>query len=187
MHIWPLPIHFPKDDLPAQIKSHKAQLCFWTHHKPFKLAIDPAFKIILCSQELVHIPAESLMRDKHLLPSVIHLLYLGFFYFLLPLKRPGCGAGPVVTAQFGVVQEVPHEPDLGDREAVNNHELSVKTGVKCLQMGRSRWSRDSKGPKALMTWWFNTDQLEAHSQKDIINGEQLHLQKVTKTLSSKHS
>lgn len=89
---------------------------------------------------------ETLMRDKHLLLTVVRL----FSHFILPLKGPGCRAGPVVAAQFGVVQEVPHKPNLRNAEAVNDHEFPVKTGVECLKMGRCRWSWNSKGPKALV-------------------------------------
>lgn len=119
---------------------------------------------------------ESLMRDKHLLLTVIRL----FSHLILPLKGPGCRAGPVVAAQFGVMQEVPHKPDLRNTEPVNHHEFPVKTGVKRLKVGCCRRSGNPEGPKALVACWFDADQLEAHAQEDIINGEQLHLEVTTK-------
>lgn len=123
------------------------------------------------------------MCDEHLLPTVVRLFSL---HSALPLKGPGCRAGPAVAAQFGVVQEVPHEPDLRNTEAVNNHELPVETGVERLKVRRCRRSGDSEGSKALVAGRFDTNQLETHSQKDIINGEQLHLE-VKKDCSLKNS
>lgn len=74
------------------------------------------------------------------------------------------------------MQEVPHEPDLRNAEAVNNHELPVETRVERLQV-RGGWrSGDSEGSEALVAQRFDANQLEAHSQKDIVNGEQLHLE-----------
>lgn len=90
------------------------------------------------------------MCDQHLLLTIVHIFSLRFSHPPLPLEGPGRGAGPIVAAQLGVVQEVPHEPDLRNIEAVNNHELLVKTGVKRLQVGRCRGSGNSKGPKALV-------------------------------------
>ena len=122
------------------------------------------------------------MRDKHLFLTVVRLFSFSFYHLVLPPKWPGCRAGPVVAAQLGVVQEVPHEPDLRNTEAVNNHEFPVKTRVKCLKVGRCRRTGNPEGTEALVTRWFDTDQLEAHSQKDIINGEQFHLEVKRKCL-----
>lgn len=61
------------------------------------------------------------MCDKHLLLTVVLLYSCRYSHLILPLKGPGCRASPVVAAQLGVVQEVPHEPDLRNTEAVNNH------------------------------------------------------------------
>lgn len=91
------------------------------------------------------------MGDKHLLLTVVRLFSRRLSRPPLPLKGQGCRAGPVVAAQFGVMQEVPHEPDLRNTEAVNNHEFPVKTGVERLKVGRCRRSGNSEGPKALVT------------------------------------
>lgn len=91
---------------------------------------------------------ESLMCDKHLLPTIVRLR---LSHSALPLEGPRCRAGLVVTAQFGVVQEVPHEPDLRNTEAVNDHQFPVETGVESLKVRRCRRSGDSEGPKALVT------------------------------------
>lgn len=115
------------------------------------------------------------MREKHLLLTVVSLLSR-ISHLPPPPEGPGCWAGPVVAAQFGVVQQVPHEPDLGHTEAVNNHEFPVETRVECLKVGRCRRSGNAKSPKALVAKRFNANQLEAHSQKDVIDGEQLHLE-----------
>lgn len=120
------------------------------------------------------------MRDKHLLPTIVRLFSLCLSHSAPPLEGPGCRAGLVVAAQFGVVQEVPHEPDLRNTEAVNNHQFPVETGVERLKVGRCRRSGDSEGSKALVARRFDADQLEAHSQKDIINGVQLHLEVKTR-------
>lgn len=86
-----------------------------------------------------------------------------------------------MAAQFGVVQEVPHEPDLWDTEAVDHHELLVETGVERLKMRRRRWPGNAEGPEALVARWFDTNQLEAHSQKDVVDGEQLHLEEARRS------
>lgn len=88
------------------------------------------------------------MCDKHLLPTIVRLC---LSHSALPLEGPRCRAGLVVTAQFGVVQEVPHEPDLRNTEAVNDHQFPVETGVERLKVRSCRRSGDSKGPKALVT------------------------------------
>lgn len=88
------------------------------------------------------------MRDKHLLLAVVRLLSPRFNHPPLPLKGPGRRAGPVVAAQFGVVQQIPHEPDLRNAEAVDHHELPVETGVERLKVGRRRRSGNAKRPKA---------------------------------------
>lgn len=116
------------------------------------------------------------MRDEHLLPAIVRPARLSRGQPLPPLKGPGRGAGPAVAAQLGVVQEVPHEPDLRSAEAVDDHEFPVETRVERLEVGRGRRSRDSESSKALMARWFDAYQLKAHSQEDVVNGEQLHLE-----------
>lgn len=120
------------------------------------------------------------MRDKHLLLAIVRLFSLRFHHPPSPLKGPRCRAGPVVAAQFRVMQEVPHEPDLRHTETVNNHELPVKTGVERLEVGRRGRSGDAKGSEALVAQRFDADQLEAHSKKDVVDGEQLHLEEKKK-------
>lgn len=93
-----------------------------------------------------------------------------------PFEGSGPQAGLVVAAQFLVMKEVPHEPDLRDAETVDDHELLVETGVECLKVGGRRRSGNPKGTKALMAGGFNADQLKAHSQEDVIDREQLHLE-----------
>lgn len=92
-----------------------------------------------------------------------------------PDEGPGRGIGPAVAAESRVVQERPHEPDLGDAEAVDHHQLPVEAGVKGLQVGRRRRLRDPEGAEALVVGRFEAHQLEAHSQEDVIDGKQLHL------------
>lgn len=116
------------------------------------------------------------MREEHLLLTVVRHLLPALAHPPLPLEGPGCRAGPVVAAQFGVVQEVPHEPDLRNTEAVDNHQFPVKTGVERLEVGRCRRPGDPEGAEALVARRFDADQLEAHSQEDVIDGEQLHLE-----------
>lgn len=74
------------------------------------------------------------------------------------------------------MQEVPHEPDLRDAEAVDDHELLVETWVECLKVGGRGRSGNPEGTKALMARGFYADQLEAHSQEDVVDREQLHLE-----------
>lgn len=127
------------------------------------------------------------MCHKHLLPTVVCFLSVPFSNSALPLKGPRCWAAPIVTAQVRVMQEVPHEPDLRNTKAVNNHKFPVETGIKCLKVRGGRWSRDSEGSKALVARGFDANQLEAHSKKDIINWEQLDLEvkkKLLKELST---
>lgn len=114
------------------------------------------------------------MRDKHLLLTVVRLL--SRHLALPPFKGPGCQAGPVVAAHFGVMEEVPHEPDLWDAEAVDDHELPVEAGVERLEVGRRGRTGDAEGSKALMARRFDADQLEAHAQKDVVDWKQLHLE-----------
>lgn len=131
------------------------------------------------------------MCHKHCLLTIICLLFLLLCCVPLcpgrashpasPLKGPGCWGFPVVAGQFGVMQEVPHEPDLRDIEAVNNHEFAVETRIKCLKVGRGRGSVNPEGSETFMAQRFDTDQLKAHSQKDIINGEKLHLKSSHRT------
>lgn len=116
------------------------------------------------------------MRDEHLLLVIVCPLLCSHPSCLHPpLKRPGCWTGRLTAAQTGIVQQVPHQPDLGNTETVNNHEFSVETGIKCLKVGRRRGPGDSKSAKALVSCWFYTNNLKAHPQKDIVNREQLHL------------
>lgn len=74
------------------------------------------------------------MCDKHMLLIVVRLLSHRRSQLPPPFKRPRHLAAPVVAAQLGVVEEVPHEPDLGNTEAVNDHEFSVETRVERLKV-----------------------------------------------------
>lgn len=58
---------------------------------------------------------------------------------------------------------------------MNDHEFSVETGVERLKIWGSRRAGDPKGPEPLVAQRLDADQLEAHSQKDVVDGEQLHL------------
>lgn len=71
--------------------------------------------------------------DKDLLLTI--LSHVSHPALPLPFEGSGPQAGLVVAAQFLVMKEVPHEPDLRDAEAVDDHELLVETGVECLKVG----------------------------------------------------
>lgn len=114
----------------------------------------------------------SLVRHEHLPLTVVLLL----LRLRPPSERAGPQAAPPVAAQLGVVQKVPHEPDLRNGEAVDHHQLFVEAGVERLEVRRRGRPRDPKGPKALVAIRFDADQLEAHSQEDVIDREQLHLE-----------
>lgn len=123
---------------------------------------------------------ESLVWDKDLLLAVVRRRNFCRRVFscghpVPPPERPGRRPGPVVAAQLGVMQQVPHEPNLRDAEAVNDHEFSVETGVKRLKVRGSWRAGDPEGPESLVAQRLDANQLEAHSQKDVIDGEQLHL------------
>lgn len=115
---------------------------------------------------------QPLMCDEHLLLTIVQVPSRA----PPPFEGPGRGAGPVVAADLGVVQQVPHEPDLGDAEAVDHHELPVEAGVKGLKVRRCGRPGDAKGSKALVAPRFDADQLKTHSQENVIDGKQLHLQ-----------
>lgn len=116
------------------------------------------------------------MHHKHLPLTVVRLLFGPLFRLRPPFEGAGRQAAPFVAAQLGVMQKVPHEPDLRNGEAVNHHELFVEAGIERLKVRSSRRPGDSKSPKALVAIRFDADQLEAHSQEDVIDREQLHLE-----------
>lgn len=118
------------------------------------------------------------MHDKLRLLTVIRLISCHLPDSPSPFKGSRCQSSSVVAAQVGVVQEVPHQPDLWDTEAVNDHELSVKTGVERLKVGRCRRPGNPEGAKSLMTKRADANQLEAHSQEDVIDWEKFHLREV---------
>ena len=73
------------------------------------------------------------------------------------------------------MEELPHEPDLGRGEAVDDHEFSVETGVEQLEVGGSGRPDDAESPEALVACRFEADPLKAHSQEDVVNRKQIHL------------
>ena len=67
-----------------------------------------------------------------------------------------------MAAEVGIVEEVPHEPDLGRSEAVDHHEVPVEAGVKGLEVGRGGRPGDAKRPEPLVGVGLDGDALETH-------------------------
>lgn len=119
------------------------------------------------------------MLHKNLLQSIVlSLLWIscGSSSSLTPSEGPHWGVPPAVAAEVGIVEKVPHEPDLGHGEAVDHHEVSVEAGVKCLEVGSSGRPRDAERAEPLVSGGLDADALQAHAEEDIVDGEQLHLQ-----------
>lgn len=142
-----------RSDLPVWIRSPTAQSCNWTHRKPSSQDTEPGSSPILPvwnPSDWTPPSRESLMWDKDLLLTVVRRRHFCGHYPLPPPEWPGCRPGSVVAAQFGVMQQVPHEPNLRDTEAVNDHEFSVETGVEGLEVRGSWRARDPECPEPLV-------------------------------------
>ncbi|TRY66621.1 hypothetical protein DNTS_034058 [Danionella cerebrum] len=120
-----------------------------------------------------------LMLHKHFHPIIIiSLLLLRFDIILAHLFSPLKGEhGRILTAvalEVWVMQKVPHQPDLRDRQAVHEHQLFVEAGVEDLEVRCGRWPHDSKCTEALMKSRLQPNSKQAHAQEYIVDGEEFH-------------